>query len=78
MTVDIQKSDGSVNTMGIDEFTRWMCLMEAFHFINKKAEELKVDVKTMLKPTAIDSYIKERFLSMKHDIQVEISHGSFE
>lgn len=75
MSVDIQKSDGSIHTMGIDEFTRWMCLMEAFHFINKKANEMNIDVKTMLKPTAIDYYIKERFLSMKHDIQVEMSYG---
>lgn len=75
MTIDIQKSDGSIYAMSIDEFTRWMCLMEAFHFINKKADELKIDIKTMLKPTAIDSYIKERFLSMKHDIQVEIKQG---
>ena len=74
-TVAIARVDGSIEEMEINEFTRWMCLVEAFHFIEEKAKELKVDVEAMLKPLAIDNYIKERFLSMQHDVKVEVELG---
>jgi hypothetical protein len=61
--------------MPIDEFTRWMCLVEAFHFIEEKAQDLKVNVDALLKPLAIEEYIKERYLSMRHDVGVEAKLG---
>lgn len=73
-TVSINLSNGTTHTMSIDEFTRWMCLAEAFHFIEEKAAELQVDVEKLIKPLAIESYIKERFDSMKHDVSHEIEH----
>lgn len=74
-TVNLTLADGSIYTMTIDEFTRWMCLAEAFHFIEEKAKELQVDVEKLIKPLAIETYIKERFDSMKHDVSHELDHG---
>jgi hypothetical protein len=74
--IDIQKRDGSVEQMTIEEFSRWMCLMEAFHFIEEKSKELNLKVEKLLKPLAIDEYIKERFDSMLHDVTVEHSMGN--
>jgi hypothetical protein len=73
--VKIEKRDGAIEEMSVDEFSRWMCLAEAFHFIEKKAEELNVDVEKMLKPLAIERYIIDRFPSMRHDVGVEIEMG---
>lgn len=74
-TVAIQRIDGSTEDMEIDEFTRWMCLVEALHFIEEKAKDLNIDVENMIKPLAIEEYIKERFLSMQHDVKVEVELG---
>lgn len=76
MIVNIKKSNGSVETMSSDEFSRWMCLMEAFYFIEQKAKELNMNIDKMIKPLAIESYIKERFDSMKHDVECEILLGN--
>jgi hypothetical protein len=74
--INIAKKDGSNESMSIDEFSRWMCLAEAFYFIEEKAKELKVDIESMLKPLAIDAYIKERFDAMKHDVSCELKLGN--
>jgi hypothetical protein len=74
--INIAKKDGSIENMSIDEFSRWMCLAEAFYFIEEKANELKIDIETMLKPLAIDAYIKERFDAMKHDVSCEMKLGN--
>lgn len=74
--ITIKRGNGNVEEMSVDEFTRWMSLMEAFHFIEEKAKELKVNSLDMMKPLAIDAYIKERFHSMKHDIECEILLGN--
>lgn len=75
MTVEIQKKDGSIEVMGVEEFARWMCFVEALQFIEKKAEELNIKTKDLIKPAAIDDYIKERYLSMLHDVTCEIEMG---
>jgi len=74
--ITIEKKNGEVVEMSTDEFSRWMCLAEAFFFIEEKAKELKIDVSTLLKPLAIDSYIKERFDAMRHDVGCEIELGN--
>jgi hypothetical protein len=73
--IEIKRNSGIVETMSVTEFSMWMCLMEAFHFINQKAEELNVDIDKLLKPLAIEEYIKERYESMLHDVRVEHSMG---
>lgn len=74
--VYIEKRDGSVEEMSIDEFSRWMCLAEAFYFIEEKAKELNVDMEKLLNPLAISEYVKERFDAMKHDVECEIKLGN--
>lgn len=74
--IDITKKNGTVESMSVEEFSRWMCLVEAFHFIDQKAKELNIDIDKLLKPLAIEEYVKERYSSMLHDVQVEHSMGN--
>lgn len=76
MTVKIDRADGSVEEMGLDEFTKWMCLVEAFHFIGQKAKELKVDVDNLVKPIVIEQYILSRYPGMRHDVMCEVKLGN--
>jgi hypothetical protein len=74
--ITIKRGDGIVEEMTTGEFTRWMCLVEAFHFIEEKAKDLNVDPIDMIKPLAIESYIKDRFPAMLHDVECEASLGN--
>lgn len=81
--IEINRNDGSVEKMTIETFARWMCLVEAFDFIEQKAKELKVDWVDMIKPLAIETYIHGnksqgvdgRYLSMLHDVTCEHEMG---
>ena len=81
--IEINKSDGSVEEMTIETFARWMCLVEAFDFIEQKAKELGVDWLDMIKPLAIETYIHGneaqgidgRYPSMLHNVRCEHSLG---
>jgi hypothetical protein len=76
MTVEIERGDGSVESMSPTEFTRWACLIEAFDFIKEKAEQLGLDnMDLLIKPAAIEKYIEERAVSMLHDVTCEIQMG---
>ena len=66
---------GKDEKMPIEEFARWMCLLEAFDFIEQKAAQLKVDVEDMIKPLAIEAYINERHPAMLADVKAEIKMG---
>lgn len=72
----INRGNGIVESMTLEEFSRWMCFVEALHFIQVKAKELKVNIGDVMKPLAIDSYIKERFDSMLHDVRCESELGN--
>lgn len=74
--ITINKRNGLIEEMSIEEFTRWMCLVEAQYFINEKAKELKIDIDKLIKPLAIDEYIKERFSAMLHDVTIEHELGN--
>ena len=76
MTIDIVLKNGTVETFSADEFSRWACLIEAFELIENKANELKMDIDKLLKPLAIEMYIKERFPSIRHDIGIEMEMGN--
>jgi hypothetical protein len=76
MNVEIPKKDGTVESMSISEFSRWMCLVEAFHILDEKAKDLKIDVSNLIKPLAIDDYIKERYPAMLHDVECELKLGN--
>lgn len=74
--IEIQKKNGEVDSMSLDEFSRWMCLVEAFHFIEQKSSEMKIDITKMIKPLAIEAYVKERYDSMRHDVECEYKLGN--
>lgn len=75
MLIELNRKSGTTEYMSLDVFTRWLCLVEAFEFINNKADELNVDITNMLNANAIDNYIKERYHSMRHDVECEIKLG---
>lgn len=62
--------------MTLTEFARWACLVEAFHFIQQRAEELEVNPINMIKPLAIEKYIEERFEAMLWDSRIEHQLGN--
>jgi hypothetical protein len=62
--------------MSLTEFARWACLIEAYEFINNKADELGIDSETIMKPSAIEKYIDERFHAMLYDVQCEYNAGN--
>jgi len=76
MQVEIEKKDGTVEYMSLSEFSRWMCLVEAFYILEEKAKDLKIDVTNLIKPLAIDDYIKERYPAMLHDVECELKLGN--
>jgi hypothetical protein len=63
------KKNGKVE-MAKDTFARWLCLMEAFHIIDKKAEDLGLDMKDedWVKPLAFEKYVDQRFEGMMLDL----------
>ncbi len=73
--ITIKTKKGGVN-MSLTEFARWACLMEAYYFINQRAEELEVNPIDMLKPAAIEKYIDERFHAMLYDVRLEHESGN--
>lgn len=64
------KKNGSVE-MSKNTFARWLCLVEAFHVINKKAEDLNLDLNKQdwVKPLAFEKYIEQRMESMLLDLE---------
>lgn len=74
--MSIVKINDEVEEMTVDEFARWACLAEAFIFLERKAFELGVDLDKLIKPKAIEDYMNERFVSMRHDVGVEHAMGN--
>lgn len=60
-------------TMNKETFARWLCLMEAFYIINKKADDLNInlDDKDVVKPLAFEKYIQQRYESMMLDLSYD-------
>jgi hypothetical protein len=56
--------------MNKETFARWLCLMEAFYIINKKAEDLNINLNDddVVKPLAFEKYIQQRYESMMLDL----------
>ena len=73
--ISINIKNGVVE-MNLEEFSRWACLAEAFIFLEEKASEIGVDLDKLIKPMAIESYVEERYLSMRHDVGVEHRMGN--
>ena len=66
--------DGTTKTMGFNEFVRWACLIEALEVVGGKVDGVKDE--KWIKPLAFQKYIQERFHSMKHDLNVEVTLGN--
>lgn len=75
--IKINTKKGVVD-MTLTEFARWACLVEAYLFIDKKADELGVNPINMLKPLAIERYIDERYHAMLSDVRYEYDLGILE
>lgn len=74
--ITIDTKQGKID-MTLTEFARWACLIEAYYFINERAEELEINPIDMIKPLAIEKYIDERFHAMLYDVQMEYNLGTF-
>jgi hypothetical protein len=59
--------------LSIDEYSRWLCLLEGIDIVDKKMSQygsrLKNEDVDWIKPLAFQKYITERFESMKNDIE---------
>jgi hypothetical protein len=72
--INIQTKDGSAHNMTLESYARWLCLAEAFDYIDKSIERRKgrdKDIESAIKPIAIQKYIDERYHAMLHDVKVE-------
>jgi hypothetical protein len=72
--IRIETKKGDVE-MTLTEFARWACLVEAYLFIENKAQELGINPINMIKPLAIEKYINERYHAMLSDVQYEYDLG---
>ena len=68
------------NTFTLDEYTRWMCLMESVNLIADKASELGVDLTTSsewIRVPAIKKFCTARFSTMKREsLKHIVDHGT--
>lgn len=67
---------GKVEELSVEEFVRWACLIEAVEIASEKCADLGMNPDTddiWIKPTAYNHYINERYPSMLHGIQKELS-----
>jgi hypothetical protein len=71
-------SKGNID-MTKDCLARWLCLMEAFHIVEKKSETLGVNLekKDWVKPLAFEKYVQQRFESMVLDMEIDERQGIF-
>lgn len=77
MNVNITKVDGSQEEMGVEEFSRWMCLVEAFHLIEQRGKEMGIsDPISLVKANLVEKYIVDRYDSMLHDVKCEVKLGN--
>lgn len=59
--------------MSLNEYSRWLSLLEGIEFVSKRVDQLKVrnniDSYDWIKPLAFQKYIEERHESMKSDLR---------
>lgn len=62
---------GTEHSLSLDEYTRWLCLMEALEHINRVAKNKKINLDendNWIQPIQLNKYINERYPSLRHDI----------
>jgi hypothetical protein len=65
-----------IEYMSLDVFARWMCFAEALSYIEKHAAEMGINDYDLVKPNAIEKYIKERYHAMRYDVEREYERGT--
>ncbi len=78
MQSDLSKKYITVETksgphkLKVNEYTRWLCLVEALDIISRKAAQFKMDLHNKdadwVKPLAFQKYITERYESMIDEV----------
>jgi len=71
-TIEIKLKD-KTETMPIEAYSRWICLIEAIELVCNKAKQMKVDTANnidWIKPLAFQKYIDERHESMVDEIEL--------
>ena len=68
------KTSQQEHNLSLDEYSRWLSLLEGVEFVSKRVEQLKVRTQSSaevdwIKPLAFQKYIAERYESMKSDLQ---------
>lgn len=74
--IKIKTRSGVEHVMSLEMYTRWLCLVEAIDFIDKKAVQCGINLdrdSSWIKPLDIRDYINTRFPAMLHDVKVEES-----
>ena len=69
--VVLTTKDKSEISLGLDEYVKWLSLLEAMEYIEHKAKDINVNLDITddwIKPLALQKYVRERFFSMKHDV----------
>lgn len=69
--VVLTTKDNNEISLGLDEYVKWLSLLEAMEYIEHKAKDISIDLDASddwIKPLALQKYVKERFVSMRHDV----------
>ncbi len=70
----IKLSNGEKFNMSLSTYAKWLCLLEAMHYINNHKLSHKLDLDRNLKwikPIEFQKYLDARYHGMLHDIKVE-------
>ena len=72
MSLEKKEKTDIIEEYGIDFVARFACLYEGVNVACERAEKLGYagNSNVWIKPTALQKYIDERYLDMKHDIQL--------
>lgn len=71
-TIEVKLKDKS-ETLPIEAYSRWLCLIEAIELVCNKAKQMKIDTANnidWIKPLAFQKYIDERHESMVDEIEM--------
>ena len=72
-SITLKTNSNKVHKLKLQEYTRWICLVEALDYISKKAGNFKCNLQEnddWIKPLAFQKYISERYESMLDEISL--------
>ncbi len=71
-TIDVKLKD-KTESMSLETYSRWLCLIEAIELVCSKAKQMKIDTANnidWIKPLAFQKYIDERNESMVDEVNM--------